>query len=83
MSGRSWKLIAANKSTVITKSLFDAIIVEDGEGDRSFPDPPCTNESDRFQISSEFNDLLNQLFTSEKGPWCRGRRFSEKGTMKT
>jgi hypothetical protein len=59
MSARSRKLITTNKSSVIAKSIFDPIVVEDGEGDRRFPDPPCTDESNGFEVLSESSDLLN------------------------
>jgi hypothetical protein len=65
MGARSRKLITADKSTVFAKSSFDPIVVEDGEGDSCFPDPPCTDESDGFEVFSESGDLLDQLVTSE------------------
>jgi hypothetical protein len=73
MSARSRELIATDESTVLAKPFLDAIVVEDGEGDGCFPDPPCTDESDGFQVFSESDDLLDQLFASETGPWRRGR----------
>ena len=46
MGMRRRELIATDESSVLAKSLFDAIVVEDGEGDGCFPDPPCADESD-------------------------------------
>lgn len=45
-STRSQDLFATNESTVLAKSLFDPIVVENGEGNRCFPDPSCADESD-------------------------------------
>jgi hypothetical protein len=78
MSARSRKLIATNKSAVIAKSFFDPTVVEDGERNRCFPDPPCTNEGDGFEVFSESDHLLDQLLTSEAVPRSRGRRFTNK-----
>jgi hypothetical protein len=59
MRTRSRKLIAANKSPVIAKPFFDPTVVEDGESDRRFPDPPCTDENDGFEVLGEPDNLLN------------------------
>ena len=83
MGAGSGELVATDKSTIGAKSILDAFVVEDGEGDRCLPDPTCTNESDRFEGFSESNDLLDQLLASETGPRCRGRGFSGRGAMKT
>jgi hypothetical protein len=37
---RSGNLIAADKSTVISKALFDAVAVKDGQGEGRLSDPP-------------------------------------------
>lgn len=50
----------------MTKSLLEAPVVEDGEGDRRFPNPPCTDQSDRFEVFSEPNDIFDQLVTSKQ-----------------
>jgi hypothetical protein len=74
MSARSRELVAADESTVIAKPFLDAIVVEDSEGDGCFPDPPCTDESDGFEVFGNSDDLLDQLPASETGPWRRGLR---------
>ena len=53
------ELVATDESTVIPKSALDATVVEDSEGDTRFADPPCTNESDWFEVFSETNNLLD------------------------
>ena len=73
MRARSGELIAADESAVIAKSFLDPIIVEDSEGNRRFSDSPCTDQSDGFEVFSQSDDLVDQLSTSETGPWCRGR----------
>jgi len=39
-------LVIADEPTVGTESLFDVIVVEDGQCDGRLPDPTDTNESD-------------------------------------
>jgi hypothetical protein len=73
MRTRSWELVATDESTVIAKPGLDAIVVKDGESDGCFPDPPCANEGDGFEVFGETNELLDQLVASETGPGWRGR----------
>ena len=47
MSARGGELIATDKSAVGSKPFLDAVVVEHGQSDGCFPDPPCTDESDR------------------------------------
>ena len=72
MSTRWWELVATNESTVIAEFCLDGIAVKGGEHDGSFPDPPCTDESDGFEIFGKINNLLDQAITSETCP--QGRR---------
>lgn len=65
MSARRWKLVAANESTVVPKSLLDVIMIEDGESNGRLPDPRGTNESDGLELFSEVNDLLDNFVASE------------------
>ena len=59
--GKGWyEFIAMNEPTVIAKSLFDAVIVKDSEGNGCLPNPPCTNEGKGFELFSERDDLLDQ-----------------------
>ena len=71
---RGGELVATDESTVIAKPFLDAIVVEDNQGDRRFPDSTCTNESDRCSVFSESNDPLDQLVASETclRRWGRG-----------
>ena len=73
MGKRSGKLIATNESTVPAKSFFDSLVVEDGEGNRCFPDPSRANESDGFEVFSESDDVVDKLVTTETVPRCRRR----------
>ena len=45
MSSRGGELVATDESPVVSESFLDAIVVEDGESDGRFPDPPWTDES--------------------------------------
>ena len=76
MSGRGLELIATDEPTVVSKPLFDAIVVEDGQGDRRLPDPPWTDESHWSQLFCETNDLLDQVIASKECSWRRRGRFS-------
>ena len=73
MKDRGREFIAADESTVTAKSLLDPIVVEDSEGNRRFPDPPCTDQGDGLQFFGDPDDLVNEFLTSEAGPWRRGR----------
>ena len=73
MGTRRRELIATDESSVFAKSSFDPIVVKDGEGDGCFPDSPCTDESDGFQVFGESDDLLDQFIAPETMPWGRGR----------
>ena len=59
MGTRGRELIATDESTIIAKSFLNAMVVQDSEGDGCFPNPPCANESDRFKVFSETNDIFN------------------------
>ena len=78
---RGWELVTTDKPTVVSKPFLDAIVVEDRQYDGCFPNPPRTDESDWGEVSCETNDLLDQLVTSETGPWRRWGRFSRRDTM--
>jgi hypothetical protein len=52
-------LVTANESTIIAEPFLDSIVVEHVERDRCLPDPPCTDESDRFEVFGESDDCLN------------------------
>ena len=72
MGTGDWELIAADESAVVAESLPDPIIVENGQGDRGFPDSASADESDRTKVFGEMHDLLNQLVTPKEGPrWRR------------
>ena len=73
MNAGGRELIATDESTLVTKMLLDAIVMEDDESDGSFSDSPWTDESDRSEVFSEIDDLFDQLGTSKTGPRWRGR----------
>ena len=73
MSARGGELVATNKSTVVSKPFLNAIVMEDSQSDRRFPDPPCADESDWGEIFREPNDLRDQLAAPNTGPRRRGR----------
>ena len=78
MSVRWGELVTADKSTVVSKSSLDVIVVEDGQSDGRFPDPAWTDQSEWSEVFSETNDSLNQIVAPETGPWWRGRQFSRR-----
>jgi len=73
MSARGGELVATNKSTVVSKPILDAIVVEDGQSDRCFPNPPRADESNRGEMFRKTKYLLNQLLAPETGPRRWGR----------
>ena len=68
MSARGDELVTTDEPTVISKSLPDAIMVEDGQGNGRLPNPPCTDESDWSVIFCETDDLFDQFVTAKTGP---------------
>ena len=72
MGTRSRELVTSDEPAVIPKPNLYAIVVEDGQGDRGFPDATCTDESGWGEVLSETDDLIDKLFTPETGPgWWR------------
>ena len=68
MSVGGGELIATDEPTVGSEAFLDAIVVEDGEGNGGFSDPPRTDESDRGEVFCETDDLVNQVVTPETRP---------------
>jgi len=73
MSTRRRKLVTANESALIAKSILDAAVVEDGQCDGCLADPSSADESNRCQVFCQTNDLFDQLTTPETRPWPWGR----------
>ena len=59
MGERCRELVATDEPPVITETLGDAIVMEDGESDGRFSDSPWTDESDWSEVFSEVDDLLD------------------------
>ena len=66
-------MVTTDEATVVTESLFDVIVMEDGESDGCLPGSTSTDESDRREVFGQTNDLLDQYVTSEAGRRHRGR----------
>ena len=81
MGTRCGDLVATDESAVVAKPFLDPIVVEDGQGNGRFPNPPWTNESGWGETFSETNDLLDQFVASKTDPWRRRRRFSRRDAM--
>ena len=77
MSTRSWEFITTNEPTVIVKPFLDAKVMKDRESDRSFSNPPCTDECDGFEVFGETDHFRNKFTPSETGPWGWGRQSSQ------
>ena len=73
MGARGRELVTADESTVVTEPILDAVVVEDLERDRCFSDPPYTDESDRFKVFCESDNLLDKPIASKTGPGRWGR----------
>ena len=76
MTTRGRELITADESTVMTKSLLDPIVVENGQSDRRLADSASTDESDWIKLLSQVDYLFDQLVASEKGLRWQRRGFS-------
>ena len=76
MRARNRELIAADEPTVTTEQFLDATVVENGTSNGCLSDPPCTDQGNRLEVFCNFDDLLDQLLTSKKTLWRRGRRFT-------
>ena len=59
MSTGGGELVTADESAVMTESLLDSIVVENGQGDRGFADPTGTDESDGAKVLGEIDCLLD------------------------
>jgi len=64
-----------DKPTVIAKSAFDAIVVEDGQSGGCLVSSASTNEGNWNEVLSEIDYLLDQLVASKEGPRWRGWGF--------
>ena len=71
MSVGCGELIATVEPTVVTKPLFDAIVMENGQDDGCLADPTSANLSDLREALCEIDDILNQLVASEDPWWWR------------
>ena len=71
MSVGCGELISAVEPTVVTKPLFDAIVMENGQDDGCLADPTSANLSDWREALCEIDDILNQLVASEDPWWWR------------
>jgi hypothetical protein len=82
MIARRRELVTAHEPSIVTEPLLDAITVEDSQGNRCFPNAPCTNESDRDKVFSQADNLFDQIITSKEPPWWLRRWFSRYATCK-
>jgi len=80
---RSEKLVATDESTMIVKPFLDAIVVEDSQGDKCFPDSTWTDESDQGKVFGKANDPPDQLVASETGLRGCGRQFFRRDATRT
>ena len=73
MSERGGELVAANEPAVVAKTLLDAIVMEDGQGNGCLADSTSTDESKWSEGFSQADYLLDQVVSSKKRPrwWWR------------
>ena len=64
MSAGGGKLIAADKSAVLAKPLFDAVAVGDDQYRGRLANPVSTDWSDWGEVFCQSDDLLDQFVTS-------------------
>ena len=66
------ELVTTDEPTVVTKSLFDPIVVEDGQDDGCLADSAGADQGDWSEALCEMDDLLDQLVASKEDPrWLR------------
>ena len=82
MNARWRELVATDEPAAVSEPLFDAIVVEDGQSDRGFPNPPCTEESNWSEGFYEVNNSLDQLVASKTDSWGRGWGFAKHARHK-
>ena len=75
------ELVTTDEPAVFSEPFLNAIVVEDGESDGSFPDPSCTDESNWGEVFCETDDLVDQLVPSKAGPRWRGRGLSRRARL--
>ena len=63
------ELVTTDEPTVVTKPLFDSIVVEDGQNGGRLANSASSDESDWREIFCKTNDPLDQLVTSKEDPW--------------
>ena len=73
MDTRRRELVAPDESAVVAKPALDAIAMKDSERNGCFPDTPCTNESEWFEVIGKVDNVLDQFIASEAGPGRWGR----------
>ena len=78
MGTRRWELIATDKPAAAAKLVFNEIVVEDREGDRSLSNPACTDESDWFEVFCEADDFLDEFVPSKTDPGRWRWRFTRR-----
>ena len=76
------ELVATDEPPVVTKSSFDAIVVEDSQSNGRFSDATGTNQRDGSQVLRKANDTLDEFFASKTSFRRWGRRFSEYARFK-
>ena len=67
---------------MVTKPLFDPIVVKNSQSDRSLANSTSTNEGNRNEVLGKIDYLLDQLVASEEGPWWRRGGFSRYAGFK-
>ena len=68
MSERGRELVAADEPTVVAKTLFDAIVVEDGESDGRLANSTNPDESEWSKLFCQTDELPDQLISSKEFP---------------
>ena len=66
-------MIATDESAIVTEPFLYAAVVEDGESNGCFTNPPWTDKSDWSEIFDKTNNTLDELLAPEAGPGRLGR----------
>ena len=76
-------MITTNESAVITKPVFDAVVVKDSEGNGCFSNPPRADQSHGSEVFCETDYFVNKVVSSETGPRRRRRKFPKSDWFKS
>ena len=65
---RGGELVASDEPAVVTETVFDAVMMENGESYGCLANPTSTNESERNEVFCQTDELPDELISSKEVP---------------